>query len=104
MKSEKFVSATWPEDLLRIFEDPLFANVHPRVPKPTEEEVVRDGFRVLCQWSSRHQGAAPRMDKRNRDEWLLARRLQGIIEDDARREMLRAEDEYKLLDTVYDER
>ena len=43
------------------------------------------------------------MDKRNREEWLLARRLQGIIEDDFRREMLRAEDEYKLLDTVYDE-
>jgi hypothetical protein len=43
------------------------------------------------------------MDKRNREEWLLARRLQGIIEDDARRERLRVEDEYKLLDTVYNE-
>jgi hypothetical protein len=93
----------WPEDLLRIFEDPLFANVHPRAPKPTEEDVVRDGFRKLCQWSREHEQRAPRMDKRNREEWLLARRLQGIIEDDARREMLRAEDEYKLLDTVYDE-
>ena len=43
------------------------------------------------------------MNKEHRDEWLLAKRLQGIIEDDARREMLRKEDEYKLLDTVYDE-
>ena len=93
----------WPEDLLKIFEDPLFAHVHPRVPKPTEEDVVRDGFRALCLWSCEHNGLAPRMDKRNREEWLLARRLQGIIEDDARREMLRKEDEYNLLDTVYNE-
>lgn len=91
----------WPEDLLRIFEDPIFANVHPRAPKPTEEDVVRDGFRMLSQWSMEHGGRVPKMDKGNREEWLLARRLQGIIEDDARREMLRAQDEYKLLDTVY---
>ena len=33
----------WPEELLRIFEDQLFANVHPRAPKPTTEDVVREG-------------------------------------------------------------
>lgn len=93
----------WPEDLLRIFSDPLFANVHPRPPKPTEEEVVRDGFRKICQWSSNHDKRAPKMDKSNKEEWLLARRLQGIINDDARREMLRAVDEYHLLDSIYDE-
>jgi hypothetical protein len=43
------------------------------------------------------------LDKKNKDEWRLARRLQGIIDDDVRREMLRAEDEYNLLNTVYDE-
>lgn len=93
----------WPEDLLRIFEDPLFANVHPRLPRPTEDDVVRDGFRELCQWSASHNGLVPKMDKRNRQEWLLARRLQGIIDDDRRREMLRTEDKYGLLDTVYDD-
>ena len=93
----------WPKDLLQIFADPLFANVHPRAPRPTEDEVVRVGFQELCQWSSVHGGAVPKMDKRNRSEWLLARRLQGIIEDDRRRELLRANDEYGLLDTVYDD-
>ena len=100
LKSEKrnvkIKNMEWPEDLLRIFEDPLFANVHPRAPKPTEEDVVRDGFRKLCQWSKEHDRRVPKMDKRNREEWLMARRLQGIIGDDVRREMLRAEDEYKL--------
>lgn len=93
----------WPEDLLKIFADPLFANVHPRAQKPTEEDVVREGFRMLCQWSKEHEMRAPKMDKQNREEWLLAHRLQGIIDDDAKREMLRTEDEYKLLDTVYNE-
>lgn len=93
----------WPKDLVEIFNDPLFANVHPKAPKQTPEDVVREGFRAIAEWSKTHFQRAPRMDKSNRDEWLLAKRLQGIIEDDARREMLRNEDEYKLLDTVYDE-
>ena len=93
----------WPEDLLQIFADPLFANVHPRAPKATEDDVVRIGFKELCQWSALHCGLAPKMDKRNRAEWLLARRLQGIIDDDRRREMLRADDTYRRLDTVYDD-
>ena len=93
----------WPVDLIQIFEDPLFANVHPKLPKPTTEEVVREGFLTICQWSKEHQGRAPRMNKEHRDEWLLAKRLKGIIDDDARRERLRNEDEYNLLDTVYDE-
>lgn len=93
----------WPEDLLNIFEDPLFANVHPKTPKPTPEQVVREGFRAIVAWSKEHSGRAPKMNKEHREEWLLARRLKGIIEDDARREVLRKEDEFKLLDTVYDE-
>ena len=93
----------WPKDLLQIFEDPLFANVHPKTPKQTPEQVVREGFHAIVAWSREHSGHAPRMNKEHRDEWLLAKRLQGIIEDDVRREMLRNEDEYKLLDTVYDE-
>ena len=93
----------WPEDLLQIFADPLFVNVHPRATRPTEDEIVRTGFKELCRWSALHSGRAPKMDKRNRAEWMLARRLQGIVEDDRRREMLRADDEYGLLDTVYDD-
>ena len=93
----------WPEDLLRIFEDPLFVNVHPKMPKPTENDMVREGFRNICNWSRTHEKRAPKLDKRHKDEWLLARRLQGIINDDAKREMLRTEDDLNLLDTVYDE-
>lgn len=93
----------WPEDLVQIFEDPLFANVHPKLPKPTTEEVIKEGFQAICQWSKEHQGRAPRMSKEHRDEWLLAKRLKGIIDDDSRRERLRNEDVYNLLDTVYDE-
>ncbi len=93
----------WPKDLLEIFDDPLFANVHPKAPKQTPEQVVRDGFLAICQWSKAHQGRAPRMNKEQREEWLLAKRLKGIIEDDARREILRNEDKLNLLDTVYDD-
>ena len=94
----------WPEDLNRIFdEDPLFANVHPKAPKQTPDQVVRDGFSTIVKWSKEHFLRAPKMNKDNREEWLLAKRLKGIIEDDVRREMLRKEDEYRLLDTVYDE-
>lgn len=93
----------WPANLLRIFDDPIFAGVHPRAPKPTTDDLVREGFLMLCAWSVAHEGRAPRMNKQNREEWLLARRLKGIIDDDVRRERLRSEDKYQLLDTVYDE-
>lgn len=96
-------SADWPQDLLDIFEDPLFANVHPKAPKQTPEEVVREGFGMITAWSMRHDKRAPRMNRERRDEWLLAKRLKGIIDDDVRREMLRTEDKLHLLDTVYDE-
>lgn len=91
------------KELEKIFEDPLFANVHPRIPQPTEMDAVKEGFLAICQWSKEHGGRPPRMDRRFRDEWLLARRLQGIIADDSRREMLRSADEFNLLDTIYDE-
>lgn len=94
----------WPEELNRIFdEDPLFANVHPKAPKQTTEQVVRESFSGIVAWSMEHAKRAPKMNKENREEWLLAKRLKGIIDDDVCREMLRKEDEYKLLDTVYDE-
>lgn len=86
-----------------IFEDPLFANVHPRVPQPTESDVVREGFRAICHWSKEHGGRSPRLDKSNKEEWLLARQLQGIIADGAKRIMLQADDEFNLLETIYDE-
>jgi len=93
----------WPEQLLRILDDPLFSNVHPKAPKQTTEDVVREGFKDIVTWSKEHQNRAPKMDKDNREEWLLAKRLKGIIDDDVHREMLRKEDENKLLDTIYDE-
>ena len=93
----------WPKELLTILDDPLFAHVHPRAPRATEDAVVREGFRSICEWCRSNAGVPPRLDKRNREEWLMARRLRGFIEDDAKREMLRSADEYGLLDTVYDD-
>ena len=93
----------WPEDLLRIFDDPLFSNVHPRPTKPTAADREKEGFMEICNWSRDHQKRAPRINSDDMQEWRLARRLKGIVDDDARRERLRNEDEYNLLDTVYDE-
>lgn len=91
------------KELLKIFEDPLFANVHPRPPQPTENDVVREGFQAICRWSKEHGGRAPRLDRSNKEEWLLARQLQGIIADDSKLEMLRGDDNFTLLETIYDE-
>lgn len=93
----------WPEDLLQIFNDPLFANVHPRPAKPTTADREKEGFLEITRWSEDHQKRAPRINSDDMQEWRLARRLKGIVDDDARRERLRSEDEYNLLDTVYDE-
>lgn len=93
----------WPEDLLRIFDDPLFANVHPRPTKPTTADREKEGFIEISNWSRDHQKRAPRINSDDMQEWRLARRLKGIVDDDARRERLRNEDVYNLLDTVYDE-
>ena len=97
------VIKNFEEALQKIFEDPLFVNVHPRTPQPTESDVVREGFRAICRWSKEHGGRSPRLDKSNKEEWLLARQLQGILDDDSKREMLRADDEFNLLETKYDD-
>ncbi len=93
----------WPYELLDIFSDPLFVNVHPAVPKQTADDRLKYGFKQICEWSSKHKGCAPMMNHQDVKEYQLATRLKSIINDDGKREALRGLDTYDLLNTVYNE-
>jgi hypothetical protein len=93
----------WPEELLEIFKDPLFANVHPASHRQTADDRLKSGFKQICEWSATHNGCAPAMNHQNIKEYQLAMRLKAIIDDDGKRESLREMDTFGLLNMIYDE-
>ncbi len=88
----------WPDELIKIFDDPLFANVHPAVPKQTADDRLKEGFMEICAWFEYNDRNVPRITSGDMTEFKLASRLKSIINDDARRESLRSLDKYNLLD------
>lgn len=86
----------WPKELLKIFEDPLFANIHPDVPKMNADDRLKEGFKEICDWYEEHQKLPSK--KASMKEHRLAIRLETICNTDWKREALRPLDKYNLLD------
>lgn len=86
----------WPQDLLDIFNEPEFVNVHPATPKATTDDRVLDAFLAINDWHKINQ-REPSMAA-ERPERSYAMQLKGIRETDWKREYVRKWDEFNLLD------
>lgn len=86
----------WPQELLEIFNEPEFANIHPSVPRSTTDDRLREGFMSISAWY-KENGREPLLDA-ERSERTFAIQLKGIRETDWKRETLRKLDEFNLLD------
>lgn len=86
----------WPADLLLIFEEEEFVNVHPTSPRGNADDRLKEAFRNINIWY-REKKQEPQFDG-VREERSLAMQLKGIRETDWKRETLRRLDEFNLLD------
>ena len=86
----------WPQELLEIFDEPDFANVHPSAPKATASDRVKEAFLTINNWYKLNK-REPSINA-ERPERTYAMQLKGFREIDWKREYLRKWDEYNLLD------
>lgn len=87
----------WPQELLDIFKEDEFVNVHPTQPKVTEDDRVTEGFRQVNEWYRVHRREPGCVDV-ERQERTYANMLRGFREIEWKRELLRPMDEFNLLD------
>lgn len=86
----------WPKELLEIFEEPEFVNVHPTQPKTTIDDRVKEAFFHINEWyKENHREPLASAD---RPERSYAMQLKGFRESEWKRELLRNLDEFNLLD------
>ena len=86
----------WPKDLLDIFEEEEFINVHPTQPKATIDDRIKAAFVEINKWYKTNE-REPSVDA-ERPERSYAMQLKGIRESEWKRELLRHLDEFNLLD------
>lgn len=84
----------WPEDLLEIFDDPLFADVRPKPQAPTPDDRMAQKLLEVNKWFEAN-GHEPMATGGNFQEKLLARSLKALREQ--ANDSLRQYDEYHLL-------
>ena len=84
----------WPEDLLEIFEDPLFADVRLKPQAPTPDDRMAQKLLEVNKWFEAH-GHEPMATGSSFQEKLLARSLKALREHT--NGSLRQYDEYHLL-------
>lgn len=88
----------WDSMLLEVIKDPIFANIKPTQPRPTSNDRLIKSFNEITDFVEKN-GRMP--DKNGpTPEKALLKRLEGIIENDAKREKCRPYDSLNLLDTV----
>lgn len=86
----------WPQELLDIFNETEFANVHPTTPKATADDRIKEAFLAINDWC-RDNNREPSIEA-GRPERTYAMQLKGIREVDWKRESVRKWDEFNLLD------
>lgn len=86
----------WPQELLDIFKEEEFVNVHPTQPKTTIDDRVREVFRQINDWYDVNR-REPNANA-ERPERSYAMQLKGIRDSEWKRELLRNMDKFNLLD------
>lgn len=86
----------WPQELLDIFEEREFADVHPTQPKATIDDRIKEAFRQINVWYRIHH-REPQVAA-ERPERSYAMQLRGFRASEWKRELLRHWDEFNLLD------
>jgi hypothetical protein len=70
----------WPQELLDIFDDPIFDNVRPKTTPMTPEDRRVKTLIEITEWADAHNGRAPQ-SKGDLKEKLLARSLAALKQD-----------------------
>ena len=86
----------WSQDLIAIFDEPEFVNVHPTTQKSTADDRIKEAFLAINDWY-RDNKREP-SNEAGRPERTYAMQLKGIREMDWKREFVRQWDEFNLLD------
>jgi hypothetical protein len=86
----------WPQELLEIFNEPEFVNVHPNSPRATTQDRIREAFRLINEWYREYQREPE--ETAERPERTYAIQLKRLRKNDGDREYLREWDEFNLLD------
>ena len=91
----------WDEELKRIFDDPLLADVTAPKKKTTSSDRLIAGFQRIVEFVEVN-GRRPRNDA-DREERSLYNQLKGILSDSAKKERCRPYDSVGLLDDGNDQ-
>ena len=86
----------WFDKLLELFKDPLLANVHPPVPKPTANERSAQKLEEINRWIEEH-GREPRRTEGDLNEKRLGTALAALRRSEERNALL-VFDRLNLLD------
>lgn len=86
----------WPEDLLEIFKEPEFRDVHPAVSGGNADERIKEKFQAIIRWYEENRREPS--ETAPRPERMYAQQLKGFRETDWKRELLRPFDQFNLLD------
>jgi hypothetical protein len=88
----------WPEELLDIFEDPLFADVKVKESAPTAMDLLQRKMAEITEWMNSHSGKEPSLESgADITEKCLAASLYAIRKDSCCHAGLQAVDKYGLL-------
>jgi len=87
----------WPKDLLELFKDPLFKDVHSPEPKITDQDRIKSSFLSINRWVE-EQGRVPDKTAVVRPERSYGIQLDGIRNVEWKRRAMKPYDVYHLLD------
>lgn len=85
----------WPNELLEIFEEPEFVNIHPTEQKVTIDDRIKEAFRLINDWYKKNHREP--LVTAERPERSYAMQLKGFRESEWKRELLRELDVFNLL-------
>lgn len=70
----------WPQELLDLFDDPIFDNVRPKTAQMTADDRRVKALIEITEWTDAHDGRAPQSNG-DLKEKLLARSLAALRQD-----------------------
>jgi hypothetical protein len=89
----------WPKELLDIFDDPLFDDVHPKPEAPMAIDLLERKLVEINEWMDNHEGKEPSLENgEDITEKCLAASLWAIRKDTGCHSDLKRFDRLKLLE------
>ena len=86
----------WDEELIKLFDDPILADVHPLPPKITSNDRLVQSFIEINEWVEKY-GSFPTDNSENFQERILFRRLKNLQNDEEKKLYLKDFDIHNIL-------